>query len=90
MLGDSDLGGGRRAARAIFRRSPTGRSSEEIGEVRIAIVTLHSSLPSWVTSVVLCKRRLRIDFRYTPLATKLARHCNMPRRIISRLMHCSK
>ena len=23
-------------------------SSEEIGEVRIAIVTLHSSLPSWV------------------------------------------
>jgi hypothetical protein len=25
-------------------------SSEEIGEVRIAIVTLHSSLPSWVTS----------------------------------------
>jgi len=26
-------------------------SSEEIGEVRIAIVTLHSSLPSWVDAV---------------------------------------
>jgi hypothetical protein len=25
-------------------------SSEQIGEVRIAIVTLHSSLPSWVES----------------------------------------
>jgi hypothetical protein len=34
-------------------------------------------------------RRPRPDFRYAPLATKLARHCNMSRWANSRLMHRS-
>jgi hypothetical protein len=38
---------------------------------------------AWVKSVALCNGRPRLDFRYTPLATKLARHCNMSRRATS-------
>jgi hypothetical protein len=32
------------------------------------------------TSVVLCHRQPRVDFRYASLAAKLARHCNLSRR----------
>jgi hypothetical protein len=32
-----------------------------------------------VKSVALCNGRLHLDFRYTLLATKLARDCNMSR-----------
>jgi hypothetical protein len=31
-------------------------------------------------SVALSRRRPPLDFRYAPLAIKLARHCNMPPR----------
>jgi hypothetical protein len=34
--------------------------------------------------------RPRLDFRYGPLATKLARHCNMSRRATFGLMHCKQ
>jgi hypothetical protein len=33
-----------------------------------------------VTSVVLSNGRLPVSFRYAPLATEIARHCNMSRR----------
>jgi hypothetical protein len=32
-----------------------------------------------VESVAICNGRTSLDFRYTPLAIKLARHCNMSR-----------
>ena len=43
--------------------------------------------PLWVKSVALCNGRLRLDFRYTLLATKLARHRNMSRWATTELMH---
>jgi hypothetical protein len=43
-----------------------------------------------VKSVALCNGRLRLDFRYTLLATKLARRCNMSQWAIFGLMHRSK
>src|SRR5260370_194441 len=36
--------------------------------------------PYIIKSIAFCNRRQRLDFRYTPLATKFARHCNMSRR----------
>jgi hypothetical protein len=33
-----------------------------------------------VKSVALFNRRLLVNFRYAPLATEIARHCNMSRR----------
>jgi hypothetical protein len=41
--------------------------------------------PVWVKSVALCNGRLRLDFRYTLLATKLAGHGNMSRWAMSEL-----
>jgi hypothetical protein len=35
------------------------------------------SCPRWVTSVVLCNRRLPVNFRYASLATEIARRCDM-------------
>ena len=44
-----------------------------------------------VKSVAFCYRRLRLDFRYAPLATELVlvSRCNMSRRATSGLMHRS-
>ena len=36
--------------------------------------------PDRVKSVVLCNRRLPVNFRYALLATEIARRCNMSRR----------
>ena len=33
----------------------------------------------WVTSVAVCDRRLRVDFRNAPFATEIARRCNISR-----------
>ena len=38
----------------------------------------------WVTSEVLCDRRLPNNFRYARLATEIARRCTMSRSAISR------
>jgi len=55
--------------RADLRGLPSGAISE------------HSCrLPFRVKSVAMCNGRLRLDSRYTPLATKFARRCNMQRR----------
>ena len=40
---------------------------------------VHTPRLLWVKSVALCNGRLRLDFRYTLLATKLARRCKMLR-----------
>ena len=38
----------------------------------------------WVTSIVLCDKRPRVDFGHVWLATELASRCNVSRRAISR------
>jgi hypothetical protein len=40
----------------------------------------HGRTIHWVKSVVLCNRRLPVNFRYALLATEIARRCNMSRR----------
>jgi hypothetical protein len=37
-------------------------------------------MSAWVMSVVLCKRRLPVNFRYAPFATEFVSRCNMSRR----------
>jgi hypothetical protein len=44
----------------------------------------HGRTIHWVTSVVLCKRRLPCDFRYAPFATEVLWRRNMSRRAKSR------
>src|ERR1700758_4889970 len=39
-----------------------------------------ASHPRWVASVVFCKRRLPVNFRYVPLTIELVLRCNMSRR----------
>jgi hypothetical protein len=56
------------------RSSPKITICEIFGVVRFSTFSTAS-----VKSVALCNGRLRLDFRYTLLATKLARHCNMSR-----------
>jgi hypothetical protein len=53
--------------------------------------TVHADGPCRrrVTSVGLCDRRRTVDFRYAPLATKVAWRCNMSRSATSGLLHRS-
>jgi hypothetical protein len=55
-----------------------------IGGALLPVKSMAKEGPFRVMSAAFCNRRPRRDFRYTPLATKLARHCNMSRRARTR------
>jgi hypothetical protein len=59
---------------------PNTLTQDRISQRRPKPLAPHGRTIHWVRSVALCNGRPRLDFRYTPLATKLARHCNMSRR----------
>jgi len=57
-----------------------GSSNFVLGMFCFVIYDQESRRQLWVTSVVLCNRRLPVNFRYALLATEIARRCNMSRR----------
>jgi hypothetical protein len=77
---------------------PTPSSGYHVLPVRtIALIGAETSTEAylrlrcrrWVTSVVLCNRRLPVNFRFAPFATGLMSRCNMSRRARCRLMRRS-